>query len=64
MDKVYIKTKDLDFYDYVRIENIKYDLGLELKDIISLEDLLRILECLYNEYSRLLEEKEDENNNC
>lgn len=59
MDKVYIKTKDLDIYDYIRLENIKYDLGIELKDIISLEDLLRLVESLYNEYAKLLEEKED-----
>lgn len=60
MDKVYIKTKDLDIYDYIRLENIKYDLGIELKDIISLEDLLRLVESLYNEYAKLLEEKENE----
>lgn len=60
MDKIYIKTKDLDVYDYVRLENIKYDLGIELKDIISLEELLRLVESLYNEYAKLLEEKENE----
>lgn len=60
MDKVYIKIKDLDIYDYIRLENIKYDLGIELKDIISLEELLRLVESLYNEYAKLLEEKENE----
>lgn len=59
MDKVYIKTRDLDIYDYLRLEKIKNELGINLKDIISLEDLLRVLESLYNEYSKICEEFED-----
>jgi len=59
MDKVYIRTRDLDVYDYMRLENIKNNLGLNLKDIISLEELIRILESLYNEYESLYDEFED-----
>ena len=59
MDRVYIKTKELDIYDYLRIEGIKEELGINLQDIISLEDLLRILESIYSEYYRLKEKYED-----
>ena len=59
MDKVYIKTRDLDVYDYMRLENIKNNLGLDIKDIISLEELIRILESLYNEYEKIYDEFEE-----
>ena len=59
MDNVYIKTKELDIYDYLRIEGIKKELGIDLQDIISVEDLLRILESIYSEYYRLKEKYED-----
>lgn len=59
MDRVYIKTKELDIYDYLRIEGIKEELGINLTDIISVEDLLRILEGIYSEYFRLKEKYDD-----
>ena len=59
MNQVYIKTKELDIYDYLRIEGIKEELGINLKDIISVEDLLRLIEAIYSEYFSLKEKYED-----
>ena len=56
MDKIYINTKDLDIYDLMRIENIKKEIGINLNNNISVEQLLRIIESVYNE---LLKTKKD-----
>lgn len=59
MDKVYINIKELDIYDFWRIKNIEKEFGLQLKDNISIDELLRIIEVVFNEYKTMSNEYED-----
>lgn len=58
MDKVYINIKELDVYDILRIKNIEEEFGLKLNDNLSVEQLLRLLEIIYNEYKKISNEYE------
>lgn len=58
MDKVYINIKELDVYDILRIKNIEEDFGLKINDNLSVEQLLRLLEIIYNEYKKISNEYE------
>lgn len=58
MDKVYINVKELDVYDILRIKNIEEEFGLKLNDNLSVEQLLRLLEIIYNEYKKISNEYE------
>ena len=45
-----INIKDLDIYDQIRINEIQKLIGLELEDTISQDQLLRLIEIIFNEY--------------
>lgn len=57
MNNVYIKRKDLLDFDCIREETLER-MGIK-KDILSIEDLLVVLEELYADKERLEEELED-----
>jgi hypothetical protein len=57
MNNVYIKRKDLLDFDCIREETLER-MGIN-KDILSIEDLLVVLEELYADKERLEEELED-----
>lgn len=57
MKNVYIKRQDILDFDCIREETLER-IGIK-KDIISIEDLLAILEELYADKERLEEELED-----
>lgn len=45
-----INIKDLDIYDQIRINEIQKLIGLELENTISQDQLLRLIEIIFNEY--------------
>lgn len=45
-----INVKDLDIYDQIRINEIQKLIGLELENAISQDQLLRLIEIIFNEY--------------
>ena len=57
MNNVYIKRKDLLDFDCIREETLER-MGIK-KDILSIEDLLVVLEELYADKERIEEEYED-----
>lgn len=53
MDKTYIKTRDLDYYQQMKIDNVMHELGLDMQDFISIDQLINMLCDLYVNYYNL-----------
>ena len=53
MDKVYIKTRDLEYYQQIGIDNAMKELNMNLQDFISTEQLVEIICQLYSQYVHL-----------
>lgn len=58
MDKVLIKAEELE--KYTSIEGLKKIIPISQDDILSIEDLMEMIDELYREYSRLEEKLESE----
>ena len=56
MDKVLIKAEELE--KYTSIEGLKKIIPISQDDILSIEDLMEMIDELYREYSRLEEKLE------